>query len=185
MMHPSLAARHAHRARCAAKGSGYAETAPSQRQRRSVIKALLPPPGPPSPPPLQSADEWVAALGGRPFMGGTQPDLADLAVFGVVRAVTGTDTFNDLMQASCCRRGGLGRRGAGSGRVSTVLANGSEDVGASRGRLAISLSKALLRSHWPHCPPPPRRTPKLVGGTSACLRRWGPRPASPDRSRRR
>ena len=33
-------------------------------------------------------------------MGGGFPDLADLAVFGVVRAVTGTDTFNDLMQAS-------------------------------------------------------------------------------------
>lgn len=40
------------------------------------------------------------ALQGRPFMGGSQPDLADLAVFGVIRAVTGTDTFNDLMQAS-------------------------------------------------------------------------------------
>ena len=40
------------------------------------------------------------ALGGRPFLGGSSPDLADLAVFGVVRAVTGTDTFNDLMQNS-------------------------------------------------------------------------------------
>lgn len=48
----------------------------------------------------QSADEWVDALQGRPFMGGSQPDLADLAVFGVVRAVCGTDTFNDLMQNS-------------------------------------------------------------------------------------
>jgi len=40
----------------------------------------------------------VAALKGRPFLGGDKPDLADLAVFGVVRSVTGTDTFNDLMQ---------------------------------------------------------------------------------------
>lgn len=48
----------------------------------------------------ESANDWVAALQGRPFLGGDQPDLADLAVFGVVRAVTGTDTFNDLMQNS-------------------------------------------------------------------------------------
>ncbi|PSC71399.1 prostaglandin E synthase 2-like [Micractinium conductrix] len=48
----------------------------------------------------KSADEWVESLQGRPFMGGGFPDLADLAVFGVVRAVTGTDTFNDLMQNS-------------------------------------------------------------------------------------
>ena len=46
----------------------------------------------------------MGALGGRPFLGGSQPDLADLAVFGVVRAVTGTDTFNDLMQVGCGMR---------------------------------------------------------------------------------
>lgn len=49
----------------------------------------------------QSADEWVGALGGRRFMGGDAPDLADLAMFGVVRAVAGTNTFNDLMQVGC------------------------------------------------------------------------------------
>ncbi|KAI7838862.1 hypothetical protein COHA_007363 [Chlorella ohadii] len=48
----------------------------------------------------ESANDWVAALKGRPFLGGDKPDLADLAVFGVVRSVTGTDTFNDLMQNS-------------------------------------------------------------------------------------
>lgn len=42
----------------------------------------------------------MAAVGGRRFLGGDQPCLADLAVFGVVRSVTGTDTFNDLMQSS-------------------------------------------------------------------------------------
>ena len=42
-------------------------------------------------------DQWVKALGGKPFMGGEQPNLADLAVFGVVKSVTGTDTFMDLM----------------------------------------------------------------------------------------
>ena len=33
-------------------------------------------------------------------MGGNEPNLADLAVFGVLRAVIGTDTFNDLMKES-------------------------------------------------------------------------------------
>lgn len=39
----------------------------------------------------------MRAVGEGPFHGGAAPDLADLAVFGVVRSVTGTDTFNDLM----------------------------------------------------------------------------------------
>ena len=37
------------------------------------------------------------ALGARDFLGGTEPNLADISVFGVVRAVTGTNTFMDLM----------------------------------------------------------------------------------------
>lgn len=48
----------------------------------------------------KSANEWVKAVGSREFMGGKVPNLADLAVFGVLRAVIGTDTFNDLMQHS-------------------------------------------------------------------------------------
>lgn len=69
----------------------------------------------PSLPCPQSANDWVAALQGRPFLGGDQPDLADLAVFGVVRAVTGTDTFNDLMQVRCrcCRCWAAGLAAAG------------------------------------------------------------------------
>ena len=42
-------------------------------------------------------DQWVEALGDRNFMGGNKPNLADLAVFGVVKSVTGTDAFMDLM----------------------------------------------------------------------------------------
>lgn len=48
----------------------------------------------------QSADEWIAAVGEKPYMGGAQPNLADLAVFGVLRSVCGTDTFNDVMHNS-------------------------------------------------------------------------------------
>lgn len=44
-----------------------------------------------------SANQWVDALGARKYMGGDEPNLADLAVFGVVKSVTGTDTFMDLM----------------------------------------------------------------------------------------
>lgn len=44
------------------------------------------------------AEEWVAAIGpDRRFMGGDAPNLADLAVFGVIRSITGTPAFMDLM----------------------------------------------------------------------------------------
>ena len=42
-------------------------------------------------------EQWVDALAGRDFLGGSQPNLADLAVFGVVKSVTGTDAYMDLM----------------------------------------------------------------------------------------
>lgn len=42
-------------------------------------------------------EAFVEALGGRDFLGGSSPNLADLAVFGVLRAVQGTDTYNDVM----------------------------------------------------------------------------------------
>jgi len=45
----------------------------------------------------QLAEEWVAGMGDRPFMGhGDQPSLADLEAFGVMRSIVGTDTFMDL-----------------------------------------------------------------------------------------
>ncbi|KAF8067212.1 R1 [Scenedesmus sp. PABB004] len=43
------------------------------------------------------ADAWVAALRGRPFLGGAAPNLGDLAVFGVLSALRGTPTYNDLV----------------------------------------------------------------------------------------
>jgi microsomal prostaglandin-E synthase 2 len=44
-----------------------------------------------------AADEWVKALDGRQFMGGSKPNLADLAVFGVLRPIRNLDTGRDLM----------------------------------------------------------------------------------------
>ncbi|XP_050616128.1 prostaglandin E synthase 2 isoform X1 [Macaca thibetana thibetana] len=47
----------------------------------------------------EAADKWVAAVGkDRPFMGGQKPNLADLAVYGVLRVMEGLDAFDDLMQ---------------------------------------------------------------------------------------
>jgi microsomal prostaglandin-E synthase 2 len=43
------------------------------------------------------ADAFIAALHGRPFLGGAEPNLADLSLYGVLCAVRGTDTYNDLV----------------------------------------------------------------------------------------
>lgn len=37
-------------------------------------------------------------LKGTPFMGGQEPDLADLAVYGVLNAIEGCDAFQDVLQ---------------------------------------------------------------------------------------
>ncbi|WIA12733.1 hypothetical protein OEZ85_006371 [Tetradesmus obliquus] len=46
------------------------------------------------------ANSFVAAVGNRQFLGGQQPNLADLAVFGVLQAIRGTDTYNDVVMHS-------------------------------------------------------------------------------------
>lgn len=43
---------------------------------------------------------FVDAVGDRAFLGGSEPNLADLSVFGVVRSVVGLDTFDDIMAHS-------------------------------------------------------------------------------------
>ncbi|XP_004713338.1 prostaglandin E synthase 2 [Echinops telfairi] len=46
-----------------------------------------------------AANKWVAAVGkDRPFMGGQTPNLADLAVYGVLRVMEGLEAFGDLMR---------------------------------------------------------------------------------------
>jgi len=37
-------------------------------------------------------------VGKRDFLGGSAPNLADLAAFGVIRAVQNTDTFYDVLE---------------------------------------------------------------------------------------
>ncbi|XP_064616162.1 prostaglandin E synthase 2-like [Liolophura sinensis] len=43
--------------------------------------------------------EWTAAIGNKkPFMGGDQPNLADLSVYGVLNSIEGCDAFQDVLQ---------------------------------------------------------------------------------------
>nr|AUE23892.1 prostaglandin E synthase 2a [Coilia nasus] len=47
----------------------------------------------------KAVNDWVAAVGKhRKFMGGEEPNLADLAVFGVLRVMDGLQAFDDMME---------------------------------------------------------------------------------------
>ncbi|CAL1616760.1 unnamed protein product [Knipowitschia caucasica] len=46
----------------------------------------------------KAVNDWIAAIGKkRKFMGGEQPNLADLSVFGVLRVMEGLQAFEDMM----------------------------------------------------------------------------------------
>lgn len=45
----------------------------------------------------REVDSFVDALNGRDFMGGVRPNLADLSAYGVLTAVAGTPTYNDIV----------------------------------------------------------------------------------------
>uniref|UniRef100_A0A9J7ZU90 Prostaglandin E synthase 2-like n=2 Tax=Cyprinus carpio TaxID=7962 RepID=A0A9J7ZU90_CYPCA len=46
-----------------------------------------------------AVNDWVAAIGkNKEFMGGDQPNLADLAVFGVLRVMEGLQAFDDMVE---------------------------------------------------------------------------------------
>ncbi|KAM5146167.1 prostaglandin E synthase 2 [Mantella aurantiaca] len=46
----------------------------------------------------KAADTWVKAVGkDRKFLGGSEPNLADLAVYGVLRVMEGLKSFDDMM----------------------------------------------------------------------------------------
>lgn len=54
-------------------------------ERRSLYEAL---------------ETWNKAIQDKktPFLGGNEPNMADLSVFGVLRAIHGLDTFQDVME---------------------------------------------------------------------------------------
>jgi len=45
----------------------------------------------------EEMNKFMDAVGTRQFLGGNKPNLADLATFGVLRAVRGMDTWKDVM----------------------------------------------------------------------------------------
>ncbi|XP_005992142.1 prostaglandin E synthase 2 [Latimeria chalumnae] len=46
----------------------------------------------------KAANDWVAVVGKKKeFLGGSQPNLADLAVYGVLRVMEGLEAFEDMM----------------------------------------------------------------------------------------
>ncbi|KAK9277829.1 hypothetical protein L1049_027385 [Liquidambar formosana] len=46
----------------------------------------------------EAAETWVAALNGREFLGGSKPNLADLAVFGVLRPIRYLRSGRDMVE---------------------------------------------------------------------------------------
>ncbi|XP_010519146.1 PREDICTED: prostaglandin E synthase 2 [Tarenaya hassleriana] len=46
----------------------------------------------------EAAETWVDALEGRPYLGGSKPNLADLAVFGVLRPIRYLKSGKDMVE---------------------------------------------------------------------------------------
>uniref|UniRef100_A0A8C7U110 Prostaglandin E synthase 2-like n=1 Tax=Oncorhynchus mykiss TaxID=8022 RepID=A0A8C7U110_ONCMY len=46
----------------------------------------------------KAVNECVAAIGKKLFMSGDQPNLADLAMYGVLRVMEGLEAWNDMME---------------------------------------------------------------------------------------
>lgn len=63
---------------------------------------------------LAKLGEWSAAVGGAPFHGGKQPNLADLCVFGCLRGIRGTPTYAQIMEETDILPWYQVRRGAGA-----------------------------------------------------------------------
>lgn len=93
---------------------------PTLKERQPATPAHRPTRGPLSKPNRQNqppgdlrlelyADvaSFVAALRGRDYLGGSAPNLADLSMFGVLRAVAGTPAYNDIILHTKARGGGV------------------------------------------------------------------------------
>eukprot|EP00658_Telonema_sp_P-2_P081872 TRINITY_DN8504_c0_g1_i6.p1 TRINITY_DN8504_c0_g1~~TRINITY_DN8504_c0_g1_i6.p1 ORF type:complete len:235 (+),score=74.68 TRINITY_DN8504_c0_g1_i6:74-778(+) len=52
----------------------------------------------------QVLEEWAGAVGERKYLGGDLPSRADIEVFGMVRAIQGMDTFDDLQKNTSITR---------------------------------------------------------------------------------
>ncbi|KAL3688892.1 hypothetical protein R1sor_015201 [Riccia sorocarpa] len=76
----------------------------------------------------EAADTWMKALGGRRFLGGDKPNLADLAVFGVLRPIRHLRAGEDMVENTS---------------IGTWYSNMEEAVGPSS-RLPSNYQKAEL-----------------------------------------
>ncbi|XP_068640488.1 uncharacterized protein [Aristolochia californica] len=65
----------------------------------------------------EAAETWVGALNGRHFLGGSKPNLADLAVFGVLRPIRYLKSGKDMMENTTI--------GEWYGRMESVVGNSS------------------------------------------------------------
>lgn len=45
----------------------------------------------------ECANEWVKAVGNKDFLGGSEPNLADLSVYDILTSIQGFEAFQDLM----------------------------------------------------------------------------------------
>ncbi|CAF0876993.1 unnamed protein product [Rotaria sp. Silwood1] len=45
----------------------------------------------------ECGNEWINAIGDKDFHGGSEPNLADLNVYGILTAIQGSEAFQDLM----------------------------------------------------------------------------------------
>ncbi|XP_071948380.1 prostaglandin E synthase 2-like [Antedon mediterranea] len=45
-----------------------------------------------------AANDWMKSVGKNSFQGGTEPNMADLAVYGVLSSIEGLDAFNDMVR---------------------------------------------------------------------------------------
>lgn len=50
----------------------------------------------------QEATAWTKAIkaSGGPFIGGKEPNLADISMYGVLTAIEGCDAFTDMMEST-------------------------------------------------------------------------------------
>ncbi|CAF0794314.1 unnamed protein product [Adineta ricciae] len=46
----------------------------------------------------ECANEWVNAIGEKDFLGGSEPNVADLNAYGILTAIQGCEAFEDLMK---------------------------------------------------------------------------------------
>ena len=47
---------------------------------------------------IELLDGWVAAVGSRNMLGGSEPNMADLAVYGALNSIEGVDTFKEVLE---------------------------------------------------------------------------------------